>query len=102
MIIKLQRKTDEVIKNESQLGEWKIQLVMLNNCTSFEKFVETRSINSSSNNIEIFMSSDTSEIIDKLFDTILKIFQEERETSFKEEANLFMKMLVYCIIIFIK
>ena len=51
MIIKLQRKTDEVIKNESQLGEWKIQLVMLNNCTSFEKFVETRSINSSSNNI---------------------------------------------------
>ena len=48
------------------------------------------------------MSSDTSEIIDKLFDTILKIFQEERETSFKEEANLFMKMLVYCIIIFIK
>ena len=36
------------------------------------------------------------------FDTILKIFQEARETSFKEEANLFMKMLVYCIIIFIK
>ena len=54
---------------------------MLNNCICSKNFEETRSIYSASNNIEIFMGSDTDDIIDKLFDTILQRFQEARETS---------------------
>ena len=67
-------KTDKIINNESQFGEWKIQLVMLNNCISFKNFEETCSICSLSDNIEIFMGIDTDDIIDKFFDTILQRF----------------------------
>ena len=67
-------KTDKIINNESQFGEWKIQLVMLNNCISFKNFEETYSIYSLSDNIEIFMGIDTDDIIDKFFDTILQRF----------------------------
>ena len=54
---------------------------MLNNCISSKDFEETRSIYSVSNPINIFMGSDTEDLIDKLFDTILQKFQEARETS---------------------
>ena len=47
-----------------------------NNCISSKDFEEIRSIYSASNNIEIFMGSDTDDVIDKLFDTILQRFQE--------------------------
>ena len=72
--------TDKVNNNDIKIGEWKIQLVMLNNCISSKNFEETRSIYYR-NNIEIFMGSDADDIIDKLFDTILQRFQEARETS---------------------
>ena len=45
-----------------------------NNCISSKDFEEIRSM--ASNNIEIFMGSDTDDVIDKLFDTILQRFQE--------------------------
>ena len=54
---------------------------MLNNCISSKTFEETCSIYSASNNMKIFMGSDTDGIIDKLFDTILQRFQEARERS---------------------
>ena len=47
-----------------------------NNCISSKDFEEIRSIYSASNNIEIFIGSDTDDVIDKLFDTILQRFQE--------------------------
>ena len=72
---------DKVNNNDAKIGEWKIQLVMLNNCISSINFEETRSIYSASHNIEIFMCSDTDDAIDRLFDTILQRFQEARETS---------------------
>ena len=95
-------KADKVINNESQFGEWKIQLVMLNSCISSKNFEETCSIYSASDNTEIFMGIDTDGIIDKLFDTIYKDFKKQEKHQMKDEANLFMKVLVYCIIIFIK
>ena len=70
--------TDKVINNKSQLGEWKIQLIMLNNCISSKYFEKTRSIYSASVPVEIFMGSDTDDIIDELFTTILERFQEAR------------------------
>ena len=47
-----------------------------NNCISSKDFEEIRSIYSASNNIEIFIGSDTDDVIDKLLDTILQRFQE--------------------------
>ena len=54
---------------------------MLNSCISSKNFEEMRSIDLASNNIELFMGSDTDDIIDKIFDTILQRSQEARETS---------------------
>ena len=34
-------KTDKAINNDSQFGEWKIQLLMLNRCISSTNFEET-------------------------------------------------------------
>ena len=76
-------RTDEVINNESQFAEWKIQLVMLNNCVSSKHFEETPHLYSASKPVEIFMDSNTDDIVDELFDTILQRFQKSRETSNK-------------------
>ena len=58
-------------------GEWKVQLVMLNNCISVKNFGDTRTIYSKSDPVEIFMGSDTNDVIDRLFDTTLERFQQQ-------------------------
>ena len=73
----------DLINCHKTSGEWKIQLAIQNKCISSKKFEETRSVYSASTNIEIFIGSDTDEVIDRLFDTMLKRFQEARETSFE-------------------
>ena len=82
-------------------AEWKIQLVMQNSCISTRNFEETRTIYSASEPVEIFMGSDT-EDIDTLFNTILQRFQQAQENQMIKEANLFLKLLNYYIIIFEK
>ena len=77
------------VKTWSQFGEWKTQLVILNNFISSKDFEETRSIYSASKPVEIFMSSNTDDITDKLFDTFLQRFQEAIETS-NERGNEFI------------
>ena len=70
------------------------------NCISTKNFEETRSTYSASKVIEIFMSSDTDDITNKLFGTnFYKNFKKQQKYQMKEEVNLFMKMQVYCIII---
>ena len=58
-----------------------IQLVMQNSCISTTNFEETRIIYSASEPVEIFMGSDTEDVIDTLFNTILQRFQQAQETS---------------------
>ena len=94
--------TNKVNINDTKFGEWKIQLVILNNCVSSKDFEETRSIYSASNPIKLFMGSDTKDIIDKLLIQFYKNFKKQEKHQMIEEVNLFMKMLVYYIIIFIK
>ena len=77
----------DLINDHKTSGEWKMQLVMLNRCISSKNFEETRFVYSASDNIEIFMGSDTDEVIDKLFDTMLQKFQEARETSFERGST---------------
>ena len=67
--------------SDADRAEWKIQLVMQNSCISTRNFEETRTIYSASEPVEIFMGSDTEDVIDTLFNTILQRFQQAQETS---------------------
>ena len=59
------------IYSDTERGEWKIQLVMQDNCISAKDFEETRTTYSASKLVEIFMGSNTDDAIDKIFDTLL-------------------------------
>ena len=54
---------------------------MQNNCISTKDFEETRTIYSASKPVEVFMGSNTNDVIDRLFDTLLQRFQQAIETS---------------------
>ena len=54
---------------------------MQNKCISAENIEETPTIYSASESIEIFMGSDTEDVIDTFFNTILQRFQQAQETS---------------------
>ena len=54
---------------------------MQNKFISAKDFEDTRNIYSASKPVEIFMSSDTENIIDTLFNTILNRIQQAMETS---------------------
>ena len=66
--------------DDTDRAEWKIQLAMQNSCISTKNFEETRTIYSASEPVEIFMGSDTEDVIDTLFNTILQRFQQAQET----------------------
>ena len=67
--------------NNSYRAEWKIQLIIKNNFIFVKDFEDTQTIFSASIQVEIFMGSDTENIIDTLFNTILNKIQEALETS---------------------
>ena len=50
-------------------------------CISTRSFEETRTIYSASEPVEMFMGSDTEDVTDTLFNTILQRFQQAQETS---------------------
>ena len=54
------------------LGVWKIQLTMSTNFISHKGSNETRTMQTKSDNIEIMMSSETNEIIEELFKSLLQ------------------------------
>ena len=66
--------TNRASNSDSERGEWKIQLVMQNNCISVKNFEGTRTMYSESKPVEIFIGSDTDDAIDWLFDTFLQRF----------------------------
>ena len=67
--------------NSNIRAEWKIQLIIKNNFIFVKDFEDTQTIFSASIQVEIFMGSDTENIIDTLFNTILNRIQEAMETS---------------------
>ena len=71
---------------------------MQNSCISTKNFEETRTIYSKSKPIEIFMGSDTEDVVHKLFNTLLQRFQHAQETS-NDKGNKFVsesvKLLYY-------
>ena len=85
--------------NETKFGKWKVQLKMLNNCISSKDFEEIRFIYSPSNNLEILMGSETDDIINELFESLLQRFPEVRETSNNKGSEFIHEsvgLLYYC------
>ena len=76
-----------MINDHKASGEWKVQVVILNRCISSKNYEKTLNMYSASKNIEIFMNSNTDEVIDKLFNSMLQRFQEAKETSFKRGSK---------------
>ena len=72
---------DESDNDDIDRAEWKIQLTMQNSCISTKRFEETCIIYTKSEALEVFMGSDTEDVIDKLFNTLLQRFQRAQETS---------------------
>ena len=68
---------------DAERGEWRAQLVMLNNCISVRNFEDTRTVYSKSDPVEISMGSDTNDVIVRLFDKTLERFQQAIKTSIK-------------------
>ena len=60
---------------------------MKNNFISVKDFEDTRTIYSASRPVEIFMGSDTENIIDTIFSTILNRIQEAMETLNKRGSG---------------
>ena len=72
---------DESNDDDTVRAEWKIQLTTQNSCISTKSFEETCTIYTKSEPLEMFMGSDTTYAIDKLFNTLLQRFKLEQETS---------------------
>ena len=68
-------------------AEWKIQLTMQNSCISTRSFEDMLTIYTKSEPVEILIGSDTEDVIDKLFNTLLQRFQCARETSTEIESE---------------
>ena len=71
-------------------SEWKIQLTAAINFVSFKRDSdETCIMHVKSNNIEIMIGSETSEVIEELFKSLLQRYQEGLEESMKESEFTF-------------
>ena len=73
---------------------------MQSSCISTRRFEETCTIYKKSESLQIFMGSYTEDTIDKFLIHFYKDLNVYRKHQMKEEANLFLIMLNYCIIIF--
>ena len=69
-------------------SEWKIQLTMAINFISSKDSDETRTMHTKSNNVEIMMRSETNEIIEDLFESFLKKYQEVRRINKRKRTCL--------------
>ena len=68
-----------MISNHKTQGEWKIQLTAAINFMSSKDSNEARTMHSYSHNIETLTGSETDKIIEELFESLLKRFQERLE-----------------------
>ena len=84
--------------NNNNGAEWKTQLTMQNSCISAKSFEETRTIYTKSEPAKIFMGSDTKDVNDKLFNALLKRFQNVQETSNERGSECIPHsvVLLYC------
>ena len=82
------------------VSEWKNQLSMAINFNTSKDSDGTRTIHAKSHNVEIMMGNETNEIIKELFKSFFQKYQESLRNQW-EEVNLFLIVLIHCIIILI-
>ena len=79
----------DMIDNHKARGEWKMQLTMRIIFVSFVDANETRVMHTKSDNIEIMSGIETSDVINKLFSSFTKRYQEGLETKMKGSSFTF-------------
>ena len=80
----------DMINDHKNQDEWKIQLSAEINFTSFKRDSdETRIMHTKSDNLEIRIGSDTNEVIEDLFKSLLQRYQEGLEEKMKGSEFLF-------------
>ena len=79
-----------MINDHKNQNEWKIQLTTASNFISSKpNFDETRIIHTKSNNIEIMTGSDTDEVIEDFFKSLLQRYQENLEEKMRGSEFVF-------------
>ena len=73
----------DMINDHKTQNEWRIQLTMQINFISYKDSEETRTMHTKSHNIEIMVGSETDEIIEKLFQSLLQNYQKGLEESMR-------------------
>ena len=73
--------------DDTDREEWKIQLTMQNSYISSKSFEDARTIYTKSEALEIFIGSDTNDVIDRCFNTLLQRFHRAKETSNKRGSE---------------
>ena len=82
------RSGNAITEHKTQ-GEWKIHLTMAINFISSKDSDKTRTMHAKNDNIEIMMGSETNEIIDGIFKSLLQRYQEVLEESMRESEFIF-------------
>ena len=72
-----------MINNHKAQGEWKIQLVMKINFISSLGADEYREMYTKSDNVEIMSGTETSDVINELFKSFFRKYQEELQTKMR-------------------
>ena len=78
-----------MIDNHKARNEWKIQLTMRIIFVSFTDANETRETHTKSDNITIMIGIETEDVINELFNTFCKRYQEGLETKMKGSSFTF-------------
>ena len=81
-----------MIDNLKARGEWKIQLTMQIIFVSFTDANETREMHTKSNNITIMRGVENENIINELFNTFCKRYQEGLETKMRGSSFTFERI----------
>ena len=80
----------DLINDHKTQSEWKIQLTMeINFISSKPDFDETRIMHAKRDNKEIMIGNETDEVIEELFESFLKRYQEGLEESMKGSESIF-------------
>ena len=82
----------DMIDDYKYIGEWKIQITMRITFISFIDRNETQVMHTKSDNVEIMNGTDTSDAINKLIDSFMKIYQEGLETKMKGSCYIFERI----------
>ena len=78
-----------IIEHETQ-GEWKTHLtIAINFISSKENSDEIRTMHTPSDNMEIMIGSETDEIVEELFESLLQRYQEGLEESMRGSEFIF-------------